>query len=101
MPRKSMTTKDNSPRFQFRVDSEVQGILDDLKRQGVNISEFIRDRIKGDTSDKSDNQLVLKLCELFKETTAFIPEEKRNAFTHELTDYEKQRIRTLMTGGTA
>ena len=96
-----MTGDKTSPIVRFHVDSEVQRILDDLKRQGVNISEFIRDRIKGNTSGESDNQLVLKFCELFKETTVFIPVEKRNAFTNKLSDLEKQRIKTLMTGGTA
>jgi len=101
MGRKSLTGEKGSKYAKFRVDTEVQDILADLKRQDINISEFIRISIKANTSDKSDNQLVLKFCELFKETTAFIPEEKRNAFTNELTDYEKQRIRELMTGGTA
>lgn len=101
MGRKRMTGNKISPIVRFHVDTEVQGILAELKAQGANISDFIRNSIKGNTSDKSDNQLVLKFCELFKETTDFIPLEKRNAFTDKLTDFEKQRIKALMTGGTA
>lgn len=46
-----------------------------------------------------DSQLVMKLCNLFKESTAFIPEETRNAFTTDLTDPEKQRIKEVLRGG--
>ena len=45
---------------------------------------------------KNMNKFGLKL---FKEITAFIPVEKRNAFTDRLTDQEEQRIRELLTGG--
>lgn len=41
----------------------------------------------------------MKLCNLFKETTAFIPLEKRNAFTNKLTDQEEERIKELLIGG--
>ena len=100
MPRKSLTGNKISPIVRFHVDSEVQDILMELKAYGGNVSDFIRNSIKRNISDKTDNQLVLKFCELFKETTDFIPVEKRNAFTNELTDLEKQRIKALMTGGT-
>ncbi len=94
-----MTGNETSPIVKFRVDSDVQAILDEIKAQGANISEFIRDSIKNYTSDKSENQLVMKFCKLFEESTAFIPEETRNAFTNELTDQEEQRIREVLTGG--
>jgi len=41
----------------------------------------------------------MKFCELFKETTVFIPEETQNAFTDKLTDQEELRIRELLKGG--
>lgn len=75
------------------------------KRFGVSHTAIYKIWKKQDRNQKKpnslDSQLVMKFCNLFKETTDFIPVEKRNAFANELTDFEKQRIKALMTGGTA
>lgn len=46
-----------------------------------------------------DPQLIMKFCKLFKDSTTYIPEESRKAFTDDLTEQEEQRIREILTGG--
>ncbi len=80
MPRKSMTKEKESPIVKFRVDSDVQDILEDLKAQDKNISKFIRESIKN-----TDTDILKKL----------IPEFAKADIEIDLDEKEIARIQEL------
>ena len=100
MPRKSMTGNKSSPYAKFRVDSEVQAILEDLKAQGGNVSQFIRERIKNTPMKNIDSQIIEKLFNFFANPAVrgSIPENLKDTLMASLMEGEQTRIQEILRG---
>lgn len=96
MPRKSMTDSSHSPVVKFRVDKEVQNILNELKVQEKNRSEFIRDKIKSEASI-IDVKIIDKLFRFFSNPAigGLIPANFKTNLMSSLTQEEKERIKQI------
>lgn len=87
MVKKSLTGESTSPVVKFRVDSDVKEILDSLKMDKANISEFIRNQIKNSQISHSsiDTEILKKI----------IPEFAKKGIKITLTEEEISRVKIL------
>lgn len=86
-----MTEDKHSPIVKFRVNKKVQAILEDLKEQDGNKSQFIRDSIEA-------HSIVKKLTLFFvnPKVASNIPDEPKKEFLDSLTPQEKKTIDSIL-----
>lgn len=96
MPRKSMTDNKHSPVVRFRVDKDVQTILAELKAKNMNISKFIREKIKSKASIV-DAEIIDKFFRFFSNPAVggLIPYNLKDTLTSSLTSEEEERIKEI------
>jgi len=85
-----MTEEKHSPIVRFRVNKEVQDILDEIKTQNRNISQFIRESIQV-------NSIAKKFVKLFSDESVAsgIPDNKKQAFMESFSLTEEKILDLL------